>query len=391
MHRGLIALVALVASLAAPAGASALTLGVLDPGADPGPGDYCVGTDQNYIQGTVAPGSTGYTVPQGGGTITSWSTRYGTTGSAVALEVWRSDPHTSGNYFLIAKDARTLAPAAGGVSSYSTSIPVQAGDLIGIFFSANSTVACAYTTPNDADTIWGMNGTPSVGGELDFESFIVTRDRLNLQANLQQTADVGITQIASRPTVVAGNAVEFVLNAIDNGPSPQTATVVDTLPPGMTFFSAVAGGGSCSGGQTVTCEVPLSVGGSQTISVVAVASAAGAHTNTATISSSATDPAPANNSSSATVQVISVPTLGKVSKKLKQRRETFKFALDQAATVKVLIERSGKQVQSIFDNGAPGSNSVRTKKLSPGHYKAVFTAGNAAGTSASRTVSFTVR
>ena len=384
----------MVASIfaALPASASALTLGSLDPeNTDPGFSGYCVASQGNLIQGSVAPGGPSYIVPQGGGTITSWSTRWGIGGSGVALELWRPDPTTSGTSILVAKDSESLSPDASGVSTYSVSIPVAAGDYIGLYWPTGNTVPCDYDATNDMDTVWLRTGvTPIPGNPETFSAFIVPRDIANLEANLQQTADLSLSQSTNRPTIVAGNAVNFLLTASNAGPSPVTAAVTDRLPAGMTFFSAAAAGGSCSGSQTVTCQVPLGVGDSQTISIVAVARAPGPLTNTAAVSSSATDATPADNSSSATVEVVSIPTLGSISKRAGHRRETFNFTLDQAATVKAVLQRAGRQVATISLNSNAGSNSVRSKKLAPGRYKAIFTASDAAGTSPPQSVTFRI-
>lgn len=374
-----------------PASASALTLGSLDPrNTDPGGGGLCVASKGNTAQVSTAPTSPIYTVPQGGGTITSWSTRWGTASSSIVLQIWRR-AHFSDTYTLVAEDSETLSPGSIGVSTYPVSITVKAGDLLGLGWPTASTVHCAYSTGNDADEVLQQSGTtPTVGSDLTFFQ-TVADDLLNAQVNLQQTADLAINQATSASHVVAGNPVDFLLRASDAGPSPTSATVTDTLPAGMKFFSAVASGGSCSGTQTVTCQVPLAVGGSQTISVVATASAPGNQTNTATVTSSATDTTPADNTTSASVQVVSIPKLGHVSKSRAKRTLKFKFTLDQAATITVLIKHKGVTVRTITKARGAGTNTIKVKHLAKGHYKAVITATDAAGTSGQRTVKFTVR
>jgi len=384
---------ALAALAATPVAASALTLGSLDPATtDPGTGGDCVGANGHVLQDSISPSSPDYVVPDGGGTITSWSTKWGIAGHQVSLEVWRSVASTTGEYTLEGLDSETLAPAATGVSTYTLSAPiaVQGGDVLGIGWSAATTVDCGYQAPLDADTNLFKTGvSPTVGSDVIFITNIL-RERVNVEVNLSQTADLAISQTTNSTKVVAGNPVDFLLTISDGGPSPTTATVTDALPAGLRLFSVVASGGSCSGAQTVSCQLPLPVGGSETVSLVAIATAPGTQTNTATVSSSASDATPADNRSSVSVQVISIPALGHVSKHRKGHAETFRFTLDQPAAITVRVERKGTTVRTLGRSGHAGSNTINVKGLVPGHYKAIITASDAAGTSNARTVEFTI-
>jgi uncharacterized repeat protein (TIGR01451 family) len=69
--------------------------------------------------------------------------------------------------------------------------------------------------------------------------------------------DVGFTASGEPDTVTAGLVATYSFVATNSGPETLThATLVDVLPAGATFVSAVASAGSCSEtGGTVTCDL----------------------------------------------------------------------------------------------------------------------------------------
>jgi uncharacterized repeat protein (TIGR01451 family) len=112
--------------------------------------------------------------------------------------------------------------------------------------------------------------------------------------------------------VVVNSPITYTVTASNNGPNSATAVVVtDTLPPGVTFVSASSTQGTCTQASgTVTCNVgSLAVGATATITIVVTApSSPTTITNTATIKANETDPNPANNSASASTQVVQANT-----------------------------------------------------------------------------------
>lgn len=389
-----------------PASASAATLGSLDPDAtDPGSGGLCVASQGNFLQGSIAPGSPSYTVPAGGGVITGWRTRWGTAGSQVVFQIWRSDPDASGGYKLIARDPEVLAPDSDGVSSYHVSIPVQAGDVLGIGWPTANTVRCSYQSPNEADEIWGRTGvTPVVGASENFESFIVTRDHLNVSADLAQAADLSVTGQAFPAAVRRGALAGFLLTVANQGPAAVNAVLSDALPGGFRLVAAVAGGGACSGGGPVTCSLSLGPGQSIPVLITASAGGPGLGSDVATVSSSATDPAPGDNRASVAVRTFSVPALGPVTvsrgsfRASKKTHVSFRFGVDQQARIDVAIRplRGRKKVGTLHLSAHAGSNElaftgrVGGRWLGRGRYLATFTASDEAGTSRTRTVRFRI-
>jgi uncharacterized repeat protein (TIGR01451 family) len=125
------------------------------------------------------------------------------------------------------------------------------------------------------------------------------------QAALQ--ADVSVTKTAPA-TATVGTPITYTVTAKNNGPNGATGTTVtDTLPGGVTFVSASSTQGTCSNASgTVTCNIgSLASGATATITIVVNAPSSPATiTNTATIKANEADPNTANNTASATTQVV---------------------------------------------------------------------------------------
>ena len=248
-----------------------------------------------------------------GGTLTTWSTRYGTNGSNVALEVWRSDPTTEARYELVGLDDETLAPNAAGVSTFSTSLSVHAGDVLGLVWPTANTIHCAFRPALSVNRLtFRHSGAVAVGTAIDFdESDAVFGDLLNITATVRQSADLGVSQAATPSTVHKGQIVQLAFKASNAGPAPSPATFSDKLPSGLTAISAVAQNGNCSLGPVVTCGLSaLAPSSSQSIVVNVRATKTGRQTSTATIAglSTNTDPSSSNNTASAKVLVQSNAT-----------------------------------------------------------------------------------
>jgi uncharacterized repeat protein (TIGR01451 family)/LPXTG-motif cell wall-anchored protein len=121
------------------------------------------------------------------------------------------------------------------------------------------------------------------------------------------SADVVITKtLVGGPTFVAGSTVSWTETVVNNGPSAAAAvTVNDPLPAGLSFVSAAATAGTCSGTTTVSCLVgTLAAGSTATITIVTATDpnlpAGSTITNSAAVTSTTNDPNPANNTSPAT-------------------------------------------------------------------------------------------
>ena len=125
-------------------------------------------------------------------------------------------------------------------------------------------------------------------------------------------ADVSI--VKSGPPAVAPDApFAYTITVSNAGPDPATnATMTDVLPAGLTFDSATASQGSCSGTSTVICTLgTLAAGQAATVTLTVRAAAGTTITNTATVLAAEHDPTPGNGSSTTATAVIggNVPAL----------------------------------------------------------------------------------
>jgi hypothetical protein len=128
---------------------------------------------------------------------------------------------------------------------------------------------------------------------------------LNVEVNLVQSTDVGVVSSAT-PAALNAGGVGFLRFSISNdGPSAGTATLVDSVPAGLSVLAAFIGSGTCTVfGQQVTCStLALAPGSSTPAGVVVFAAGPGAFSNAGAVTSSIADPNPANNSATATLTV----------------------------------------------------------------------------------------
>jgi uncharacterized repeat protein (TIGR01451 family) len=118
-------------------------------------------------------------------------------------------------------------------------------------------------------------------------------------------ADLSITKADAPDPVVAGSTLTYTLTVHNAGPNTAAAVnVTDALPSGVTFVSASASTGTCSGTSTVTCDLgSVANGATATITIVVTPLAAGTLTNTATVQSTSEDANRADNTSTATTTV----------------------------------------------------------------------------------------
>ncbi len=167
--------------------------------------------------------------------------------------------------------------------------------------------------------------TPTVTGmftlDADVTSGVPDPDPLNNHDSETTTAnpsaDVSVTKTNSPDPVNPGADLTSTIVVTNNGPSPASGvTVVDTLPFGALFSSAVTTQGVCAGpapaGFDVTCNLgAIPSGGMATITVVTniQGALAGTLTNTVTVTATEADPNAANNTASATTNIAAIADL----------------------------------------------------------------------------------
>ncbi|MBI1760163.1 MAG: DUF11 domain-containing protein [Acidobacteria bacterium] len=132
---------------------------------------------------------------------------------------------------------------------------------------------------------------------------------LTLVTQAIPVADLSLTKSdAPDPAPVGGN-LTYTLNVANSGPNAATnVSVSDALPSGLSFVSAAASQGTCSGTSTVTCNLgTLNNGGTATVTIIVQPTLALAGTsvsNTASVTATEIDSNTANNAATATTTVI---------------------------------------------------------------------------------------
>jgi uncharacterized repeat protein (TIGR01451 family) len=156
---------------------------------------------------------------------------------------------------------------------------IASGGQASVKISALTTPAVAGTSVTNGATVSANEPDPNLNN-----------NQATAPIDVKPLVDLKLTKVASNPAPTAGGPVTFTLSLVNNGPSPATGVAItDPLPNGLTFMSASAGQGSCSGtGQTVICQLgTVAVGGAAVVTITAhvAGSAAGATLqNTATAS-----------------------------------------------------------------------------------------------------------
>jgi hypothetical protein len=178
----------------------------------------------SYVQSvSTAPG---YEVPAGGGVITSWSTLAGVGGAQVRVAVMR--PTVVPNQFLTVDASAPEKLNAGSLNSFPTSLPTQAGDLLGLLIVSGGHNCVLTNAGTLEDTGFREVGTvfePGTTGTFSEPS--QPNRRLNLSVVLESDNDgdgVGderpTTKITKAPAArVRGRKVSFGFESTDPGAS----------------------------------------------------------------------------------------------------------------------------------------------------------------------------
>jgi hypothetical protein len=169
-----------LAASASPAGA-AVTIGQTAPATNCAPGF-------EWVQPTVTSGNN-YVVPSTGGVtswvVTSWSTNANATaGQMVTMKVYR--PLGGVTYQVVGHDGpRAIAPSA--INTFSTSIAVKGGDLVGIHSDTPAWGCGTDSVPGDVAQYRGGNLADGASGDFATYSDLVIGLRLNVSAVVNPT------------------------------------------------------------------------------------------------------------------------------------------------------------------------------------------------------------
>jgi hypothetical protein len=176
---------------------------------------------------TAVSSGPSYTAPSSG-VLTSWSTKAGPeTGQKYELKVYRV---SGSSYTVIGHDVQSLT--ASTLNTFPTSIPVQAGDIIGTHVfgeGESSSTICVFKTGLTADKFSfkptdALDGVPTEFNE-HFEGY-----RLNISATLLPPPTIaGLTPPAG--SVTGGSGVTIAgtnfaqVSSVSFGSAPATFTV----------------------------------------------------------------------------------------------------------------------------------------------------------------------
>jgi uncharacterized repeat protein (TIGR01451 family) len=221
----------------------------------------------------------------------------------------------------IASGAFSDIVAAGGsfaANGYTANIPLFDNPLAGRDVWSGSSGGYITTVVNLPPSASGQSvrfrwrfgsdtGTSGPGWHIDSVALI---DGTSCCTGAYVTADLGVTQTASAPSVSSGSNVTFNVTVTNLGLNiASSVTVTDSLPVQLTFVSASASQGtwSTNGAGLINFSLnTLSNGAAAVLAVTAKTLATGTFTNVITVSSSTSDPSGGNNSSSASVTVTNV-------------------------------------------------------------------------------------
>ncbi len=190
-----------------------------------------------------------------------------------------------------------------------------------------------WTVPSlarDATAMLTLTGEPSSGGTITNTAELIAVDQMDADStpgngdaseddqasasvSVETIVDLAITKIADPDPVAPGRDLTYTLGVTNNGDSEATGVmVVDTLPEGVTFVSAVGAGWDCGEvAGTVTCTRG-SLNGSESapdigLRIIVDPSTSGQLQNTATVSADEEDNEQENNSQTISTTVAVSP------------------------------------------------------------------------------------
>ena len=147
----------------------------------------CGGAGYTLVQDAVASDPT-YTVPAGGGVLTSWSSSAnGDATTTLRLKVYRrtADP---GMFTTTGESAVSPVLGAGNLNAFPTRVPVQADDILGLSVLTGISPACAFNSAGVGNRVRQGNGDPSVN-TVETLGSPGSSLRVNVSAVLEPDAD----------------------------------------------------------------------------------------------------------------------------------------------------------------------------------------------------------
>ncbi len=182
-----------------------------------------------------------------------------------------------------------------------------------------------------ADDVVGDGGNIASGWSLSLSSV----------SPVNGAADLALTMSNPVNPPVAGGNFTYNMAVVNNGPAAANAVVVsNTLPAGLSFVGATAGGGFTSSGGTVVLNLgSIPVNGSANLTLTVSAAAPGIYTNSASVSAFETDLNSGDNQASA-VTVVGGTAVPVLSAGTVHGDGSFTFTLTGAALQQYIIQAS---------------------------------------------------
>ena len=173
-------------------------------------------------------GGASYAVPTSG-VLTSWSTNEGPGSGSLGLKVFR--PLGGGAYQVVGHDGpRPLTP--NSLNTFPTSIPVQAGDIVGAAVPGGPAVSCVFFTGLAGDVIGYREGLAGDGQSISQEN-TYGEERLNISATLLPPPTISSLgpaegSIKGGGSVVIGGANFSAVSGVSFGSAPATSFTVNS-------------------------------------------------------------------------------------------------------------------------------------------------------------------
>jgi uncharacterized repeat protein (TIGR01451 family) len=202
------------------------------------------------------------------------------------------------------------ASDSGTTASQSTlNVPSGVNEIVMDVLSINGNRTAAVGTTQNQEWAANSGGTTSNTDAYGVSSTRSGAPSVPLSETFSGISLWSMAAVSIRPSqgdlavsVVGSSALypanfTYTITVTNNGPSPNTATLTDTLPGGLTLVTAAATAGTCLGTAPITCALGvINAGGTVTVTLTVSPSATGGYPDSATVAGLIADLNNGNNS-----------------------------------------------------------------------------------------------
>lgn len=190
-------------------------------------------------------------VPAGGGTITSFQTQSSDSCTEIdsfyqgSYDFQALRPLGAGRYLVVGETGNQADPCDGDSHSYPVNIPVQAGDVLGVYV-VHSWAGVIFSTITE---VWGFQPEPHVGDQVTLANSMTTFSGIDESATVVRDSDLRLTDMPSDMTVDAVGPAGTTVNYTMPSPADEDLSTagVNCSPSRGTTFAI--------GTTKVTCTV----------------------------------------------------------------------------------------------------------------------------------------